>query len=129
MIQEKKPQEKALWQYRSTAKSIKKSKYKKQATENWITDRRQEIDSGIRTGHSMAVFDTPKLLTQRQQTKTKLIENTTGKILTEEKAIHKQWTEYCTELHNYKLTRASQQWREIDDHTYCARSAFTQLGL
>ena len=36
-------------------------------------------------------------------TKTKLIENAKGKFLTEEKAIHKRWTEYGTELCNYQL--------------------------
>ena len=47
-----------------------------------------------------AAFDT--VLTHRKQTQTKLIENMKGKILTEEKATRKRWTEYCTELHNYK---------------------------
>ena len=47
----------------------------KQAKENWIADRCQEIDSGIRTGNSKTAFNTLKLLTQRQQTKTKLITN------------------------------------------------------
>ena len=46
---------------------------------------------------------TRKLLTQRQQTKTKLIDNIKGKLITEEKAIHKRWTEYCMELYKYKL--------------------------
>ena len=30
----------------------------KQAKENWITDRCQEIDCGIRTGNSKTVFNT-----------------------------------------------------------------------
>ena len=53
--------------------------------------------------YEKAAFDTLKLLTRQQQTKTELIENTKGKHLTEEKAIHKRWTECCTELCNYKL--------------------------
>ena len=62
-----------------------------QAEENWTTDRCQEIDSGISTGNSKAAFNTLKLLTQRQQTKTRLIEITNYKLLTEEKVIHKRW--------------------------------------
>ena len=69
--------------------------------ENWNTDLCQEIDSGIITWSSRADFNTLKLPTQRQQTT--LIENTKGKLVTEEKAIHKHWTEYCTELCYYKL--------------------------
>ena len=32
-----------------------------------------------------------------------LIENAMGKLLAEDKASHKRWTKYCTELHKYKL--------------------------
>ena len=62
----------------------------KQANENWITHRCQEIDCGIRTGNSKAAFNTLKLLTQRQQTKTNSIENTQGKLLTEDRSITKR---------------------------------------
>ena len=48
-------------------------------------------------------FNTLRLLTQRQQMKMNSTENAKGKLLTEDKAIHKQWTEYCTEPYNYKL--------------------------
>ena len=75
----------------------------KEATENWITDQCKEIDSEIRTGNSKAAFDTLKSVTGAQQTKTKLIENTNSKLLAEEKAIHKRWTEYCMGLYNYKI--------------------------
>ena len=45
----------------------------KQTKENWISDRCQEIDCGIRTENSKTAFNTLKLLTQQQQTKTNLI--------------------------------------------------------
>ena len=48
-------------------------------------------------------FDTLKLPNRSQQIKTTLIEDVKGKLLTEEEVIHKRWTEYCTELYNYKL--------------------------
>ena len=54
-------------------------------------------------------FNTLKMLTQRQQTKTNLIENAKGKLLTEDIAIYKLWTEYGTELYNYKLNKKSPQ--------------------
>ena len=57
--------------------------------------------------------NTLKLLTQRQQTK--LIENTKDKFLTENKAIHKRWTEYCTELYNHKLKTEANIFR-IEDN-------------
>ena len=57
-------------------------------------------------GGSRAAFNTLKLLTRRQQAKTELgplIENKKGKVSTEEKAIHKRWTDWSMELCNYKL--------------------------
>ena len=57
----------------------------KLAKENWIADRCQETDRGIRTGNSKTAFNTLKLLTQRQQTKTNLIDNAKSKLLTETK--------------------------------------------
>ena len=54
----------------------------KQAKENWISDRCQEIDCGIRTGNSKTAFNAMKFRTERQQTKTNLIENAnTGNVL------------------------------------------------
>ena len=64
-----------------------------QAKEIWITDRCQEIDSGVWTGNSRAAFNTLKLLTYDNK----------GTLLTEEKAINKRWTEYCTQLYIFKL--------------------------
>ena len=60
----------------------------------WNQNRKQQ--GGFQ--HS-EVTDSAK---RQQQTETKLIENMKAKLLTEEKAIHKRWTEYCTELLNHK---------------------------
>ena len=78
----------AIQNYSQVNKAIRRKV--KQAKENLITDRCQDIDCGIRTGNSKTAFNTLKLLTQRQQTKTNLIENAQGKLLTEDKAIHKR---------------------------------------
>ena len=86
----------------------------KQPKENWITDRCQEIDSGFRTRNSWAAFNSLKLLTQRQQTKAKLIENANTKLLTEETAIHKRCTEYYTEMCNSKLKTYANILNNVD---------------
>ena len=88
MRQETKPQEKK----RRWPTEIRRRT--KEAEENWITDWCYEVYSGIRTETSKAAFDTLKLLIWQQQAKTKLIENTKGRRLTEEKVIQKSWTEY-----------------------------------
>ena len=60
-------------------------------------------------------FDTLKLLTQRQQTKTNLIEHAKGKLLAEDKAINKRLTESCAELCNYNLKTDARILRSKDD--------------
>ena len=87
----------------------------KQAKENCITYRCSETDCGIRTGNIKTAFNTLKLLTQRQQTKTNFIENAKDTLLTEENAIHKRWTEYCTEPYNYKLKTDASMLKSEDD--------------
>ena len=58
--------------------------------------------------------------TRHRQTKTKLIENAKGKLLTEGRAIHKNWTEYCMELYNNKYVeergqdRKQRKWRSTN---------------
>ena len=59
------------------------------------------------------VVNTVKLLIQRQQTK--MNSNAKGKPLTEDKAIHKRSTEYCTELYNYKLKTNASILKSKDD--------------
>ena len=76
---------------------------------------RNIIDCGIRTGNSKTAFNTLKLLTQRQQTKTNLFENAKGKLLTEDKTMQKRWTEYYVELYNYKLKTDVSTLKSEDD--------------
>ena len=70
--------------------------------EKWITDRCHETYCGKRKNKT--AFNTLTLLTQRQQTKTNLIEKAKRKLLTDDKSIHRRWIECYTELYNYKLT-------------------------
>ena len=56
----------------------------KQVKENWISDRWQEIDCGIRTGNSKTALNTVKSLTRRQQTKTNVNEIASDKFLTKQ---------------------------------------------
>ena len=93
-----------------------------------ITKFNKDIDRGIRTGNSKTALNTLELLTQRQQTKTNLIENAKGKILTEDKEIHKRWTEYYKELYDYKLKtdanilKAKTTWKTEKQKTHYAQS-------
>ena len=88
----------------------------KVAKQNWIIYRCKGIDSGTRTGNSKAAFDTLKLLTLRQQTETKLNENTKGNSLAQEK-VSKRGTECCTELCSYKLNTDANILKN-EDKTY-----------
>ena len=40
---------------------------KEKDCQNWLSDRCQEINSGIRKGNSRTIFNTLKLMTRRQQ--------------------------------------------------------------
>ena len=63
---------------------------------NWLWNQNRKQQGGFQ--------NTLKLLTQRQQTKTNLIENTKGKLLTEDKVIHLRWTAYYMEAVQCTIT-------------------------
>ena len=68
----------------------------KPPSDNWNTDRCEEIDSPIKTRHIDATLNTLNVLTQWQRTK--LVQNTKGHILRKQKAVYKWRTVYYTEL-------------------------------
>ena len=47
--------------------------------------------------------NTLKALIKSQQHKSAVIEDSSGKTLTESTAVLSQWTEYCSDLYNYEL--------------------------
>ena len=97
----KKDNPEAAQHHRDVNKTIRKKM--KEAKENWISEMCDNIDTGMRKGNSKMAYDTLKLLTRPQQTRTSVIEDKKGEVLTEEAAVIKRWTEYCEELYNYKL--------------------------
>ena len=48
-------------------------------------------------------YNTLKALTKTQQHEPAVIEDSSGNILMENKAVRNQWTEYCSGLYNYEL--------------------------
>ena len=49
------------------------------------------------------VYSTLKALTKTQQRKSAVIEDSSGKVLTDNTAVLNQWTEYRSDLYNYRL--------------------------
>ena len=48
-------------------------------------------------------YNTLKALTKTQRHKQAVIEDSSGSILTESRAVLSRWTEYCSGLYNYEL--------------------------
>ena len=61
----------------------------KKANKNWIGEQCSEIEENLRKDNSKRTYQLVKDLT-------------TGKCFTKEQQILNQWTEYCSELYNYK---------------------------
>ena len=73
----------------------------KKAKENWI-EQRSEIEDNLRKNNSKRAYQLVKDLTTVKQGKATTAQNSSGKCLTEERQILNRWTEYCSELYNYK---------------------------
>ena len=74
----------------------------KKAGENWIGEQCSEIVENLRTNNSKRAYQLVKDLTTVKQEKATTVQDHSGKCLTEEQQILNQWTEYCSELYNYK---------------------------
>ena len=68
----------------------------KKAKENWIEEQCSEIEENLRKNNSKRAYHLVKDLTT--------VQDRSGKCLTEEREILNRWTEYCTELYNYKAS-------------------------
>ena len=69
------------------------------AKENWIGEQCSEIEENLREKNSKRVKD----LTTVKQGKATIVQDRSGKCLTEERQILNRWTEYCSELYNHKV--------------------------
>ena len=74
-----------------------------EAKEQCITDQCATIGDEMSTGNSKVAYNTLKLLTKPHQSRTTVVEDKRGNLLTEESAIIKRWTEYCSELYNSEI--------------------------
>ena len=74
----------------------------KKAKENWTGEQCSEIEENLRKNNSKRACQLIKYLTTVKQEKAATVQDHSGKCLTEEWEILNRWTEYSTELYNYK---------------------------
>ena len=74
----------------------------KKAKENRIGEQCSEIEENLRKNNSKRAYQLVKDLTTVKQGKATTVHDHSGKCLTEERQILNRWTEYCSELYNYK---------------------------
>ena len=74
----------------------------KKAKENWIGEQCSEIEENLRKNNSKRAYELVKDLTTVKQGEVATVQDRLGKCLTEERQILNRWTEYCSELYNYK---------------------------
>ena len=74
----------------------------KKAKENWIAEQCSEIEQNLRKNNSKRAYQLVKDLTTVKQGKPATVQDRPGKCPTEERQILNRWTEYCSDLYNYK---------------------------
>ena len=74
----------------------------KKAKENWIGEQCSETEENLRKNNSKRAYQLVKDLTTVKQRKATTVQDRSRKCLTEERQILNRWTEYCSELYNYK---------------------------
>ena len=94
----------------------------KKAKENWIGEQCSEIEENLKKNNSKRAYQMMKDLTTVKQGKATTVQDRSGKCLTEERQILSRWTEYCSELYNYKANGDpsvlnSPQTDTEDDHS------------
>ena len=91
----------AAEQYREANKTVHKRML--EAKEDWISKQCETIEQGMERGICKKAYETLKLLTKAKQNKSTVIEDSKGKLLTDDAAVLQRWTEYCQELYNFQL--------------------------
>ena len=69
---------------------------------NWIGQQCSENEENLKKNNSKRAYQLVKDLTTVTQGKATIVQDRSGKCLTEERQILNRWTEYCSELYNYK---------------------------
>ena len=76
----------------------------KKAEENWIGEQCSETEENLRKNNSKRAYQLVKDLTTVKQGKATTVQDRSGKCLTEKRQIPNRWTEYCSELYDYKAS-------------------------
>ena len=75
----------------------------KTAKENCIGEQCSEIKENLRKNNSKRAYQLMKDLTTVKQGKVTTVQDRSGKCLTQERQTLNRWTEYGSELYNYKI--------------------------
>ena len=89
-------------QYRAVNQEIKKGV--KKAKENWIGEQYQNIDDCLKKNNSKKAYKLVPDLTGTKQERTTTMQDNGGTFLTENEDILSRWTEYCSDLYNFRAT-------------------------
>ena len=98
----------------------------KRLKKNLIGEQCSETEENLRKNNSKRAYQLVKDLTTVKQGKATTVQDRSGKCFTEERQILTRWTEYCSELYNYKangdpsVLNCSHTDRE-DDHPILCR--------
>ena len=76
----------------------------KKTKENWSGEQCSEIEENLRKNNSKRAYHLVKDLTIVKQGKATTVQDRSGNCLTEERQILNRWTEYCSELYNFKAS-------------------------
>ena len=99
-LKQKKNEESGKIKYKTVDKQINYEM--KKAKDNWIEKQCSEIEENLKRNNSKMAYSIVKDLTTPKQGRCSAIQNKAGKCLTEEQEILERWTEYCSDLYNYK---------------------------
>ena len=103
--------EEDLDKYRNANRKVRQEIIK--AKEQWIDKECDIVEENLKRNNSKTAFGIINNITKRFTCRTTAVEDNTGKILTEPTAVKDRWTEYCRELHNYKITTDQDLLKEL----------------
>ena len=89
-------------EYRTVNRQIKNGM--KKANEDWIGEQCENIEDSLKENNSKRAYHLVKDLTSTKQERTTTIQDKSGTCPTENEDVLKRWTEYCSELYNYRAT-------------------------
>ena len=101
-LKKKKKYAEGVRQHRAVKQEITKGM--KKAKMHWIEEQCHVIEDNMKKNNSKKIYQLVKDLTSIKQGRTTTIQDKDGECLTEEHDVLKRWSEYCSELYNYRAT-------------------------